>query len=99
MRFVLALLALTSPAFAGLLPSGLDDPFASKPVCLEFAYAVEQGEGDPILHSIALAEGIQKHSLFNLPMPMMAYKGITQNPDNGPINAVLLRSACQSVFP
>lgn len=96
---IIALLLVPTVSNADTLKSGLEDPFASSATCLAMADDVEQGKGKPLFHAIALADGIQAHNLFRSPMAIMAYHGIEQNPDNGPINAVLLRSACREVFP
>jgi hypothetical protein len=98
MRALAIALLFPSALMAEVMPSGLDDPLASKAACMALADQVEQVTKSPILSAIALMEGRTKHRIYT-PMAEMATDALNQNPDNNEINAVLIRSACREVFP
>jgi hypothetical protein len=97
MRALALALLFPSPLMAEVLPSGLDDPLASKTACLALADEVEQVTSPPLLSAIALMESRTIRGIHS-EMAKMATDGLNQNPDANEINAVLIRSACREVF-
>jgi hypothetical protein len=65
MRLAATLIMLAAPAFAGTLPSGLEDPFASADACAAYAARIEAADIDPTLASIAILEGRTAHDLHD----------------------------------